>query len=277
MSARRWTGLFTPLSLLIAGCTAAPAPGDSGADAAARDVPVTSDASDAPAADASDGACATLPTLATGSADGAANPLMVPAGGVRAGRLRASDLPADRTGLALWKEGDFVLANERVALLVEANRPSGGYNPWGGTPVGAARMSNGRLIDAADFFEPIFGLGRWIMATESVTVLRDGTDGAAVIRAIGPLRPLPFIDQFGRTLAPADYDGVRVAVDYTLRPGADHVDLTAIYQVPSADDRRISLALNAFFQGYRMPRFFPGVGFVPTGGTTAAPASQTVA
>ncbi len=196
---------------------------------------------------------------------------MVPAGGVRAGRLRASDLPADRTGLALWKEGDFVLANERVALLVEANRPSGGYNPWGGTPVGAARMSNGRLIDAADFFEPIFGLGRWIMATESVTVLRDGTDGAAVVRAVGPLRPLPFIDQFGRTLAPADYDGVRVAVDYTLRPGADHVDLSAIYQVPSADDRRVSLALNAFFQGYRMPRFFPGVGFVPTGGTTAAP------
>jgi hypothetical protein len=278
MRARRWTGLFAPLSLLVAGCTADPAPSDAGADAAARDVPVASDASDAPAADASDGAaCATLPALATGSADGAANPLTIPAGGVRAGRLRGSDLPADRTGLALWQEGDFVLANERVALLIEANRPSGGYNPWGGTPVGAARMSNGRLIDAADFFEPIFGLGRWIMATESVTVLRDGTDGTAVIRAVGPLRPLPFIDQFGRTLAPADYDGVRVAVDYTLRPGADHVDLSAIYQVPSADDRRVSLALNAFFQGYRMPRFFPGVGFVPTGGTTAAPASQTVA
>ncbi|MEZ4392078.1 MAG: CehA/McbA family metallohydrolase [Polyangiales bacterium] len=279
MSSLRAGLVVTSLLAGIAGCTSDPPM--TGADAA-TDAPLgdrgpsndqPADASD----DVADASCAPLTPLATGSADGAMNPLTIPAGGVRAGRLRGADFPADRTGLALWKEGDFVLANERVALIVEALRPSGGYNPWGGGPVGVARVSNGRLVEAGDFFEPIFGLGRWVMATESVTVLRDGTDGTAVIRAIGPLRPLPFIDQFGRVIAPADYDGVRVAIDYTLRPGADHVDISAVYQLPDAEDRRVTLALNAFFQGYRMGRFFPGVGFIPTGGTTAAPSAQTVA
>lgn len=227
------------------------------------------------AGDAGAGCTGLMPFMA-GSAMGAANPLMIPPNGVRAGRLGAMDLPADRTGLAAWRAGDFVLANERVALLIDGVGPSQGYNPFGGTPVGVARVEGGRLVDAADFFEPIFGLGRWVVATESVTVMRDGTDGTAVIRASGPMRPIPFIDQFGRVIAPANYDNVRVAVDYTLRPGADHVDISATYQVHEADDIRVNLALNAFFQGYRMPRFFPGTGFVPTGGTTRAPSSQTV-
>jgi hypothetical protein len=274
------------LSLGISACSSDPRPPvfDSGnpADAGPTDASTANDlgadvAGDVPHADdVTDGGCSPLRPFATGSERGAETPLTIPPGGVRAGLLAMGDLPADRTGLGTWAAGDFVLANERVALIVEGARNSSGYNPWGGNPVGVARVSNGRLVDAADFFEPIFGLGRWVVATESVTVLRDGTDGTATVRAVGPMRPIPFIDQFGRIIAPANYDGLRVAVDYTLRPGADHVDITAAYQVPFPEDVRVNLALNAFFQGYRMPRFFAGVGFVPTGGSTPAPRAQTV-
>lgn len=212
-------------------------------------------------------ACPTAPpAFERGSATGASNPLMVPAGAARAGRLSAEQLPTDRTGLANWAAGDYVLANERVALLVEAARPSSGYDPWGGRPVGVARVQDGRLVDAGDFGEAIFGLGRFILSTESVTVLRDGAmGGEAVVRAEGVMRPVPFIDDFARALAPQDFNGLRAAIDYTLRPGADHVDIALTVSNPAPDARSVRTVLHAFFQGYRMMRFFPDVGFSRTG------------
>src|SRR5690606_11740704 len=89
------------LSLLVA-CDQ-PAPADGGAE---------SDSGPAPDCDA-------LTPFATGDAEGHAEPLGAAPGEVRAGRLAADALPADRTGLATWEAGDFVLANDRIALIVE--------------------------------------------------------------------------------------------------------------------------------------------------------------
>lgn len=212
-----------------------------------------------------------------GSAEGDPSPLTVPAGGVRAGRLEASELPMSRTGLHYWKTGDYVLANERVALLVEAARPSDGYSPWGGTPVGVAKMMGGRLVDAGDFNEMMFGLGRYTLATDSVTVLQDGTrDGVAVVRASGPMRAIPFIDDFARAIVRADYDDVRLALDYELRAGNDFVDVFATFDVRNPDGYNAEFVTNAFFQGYRMTRFIPGFGFNETGGDVAPPPSSGV-
>src|SRR5690606_16908332 len=52
--------------------------------------------------------------FAAGTDEGLADPLGAGAGEVRAGRLSAAALPADPDGLARWREGDFVLANDRV-------------------------------------------------------------------------------------------------------------------------------------------------------------------
>jgi len=221
-----------------------------------------------------------------GSAEGDPNPLTVAAGAVRAGRLEAAELPADRTGLTYLRAGDYVLANERIALMIEAARPfappavgpSSGYDPWGGKPVAIARVAGGRLVDAGDFNEMMLGLGRYTVATESVTVLRDGTrDGMAVVRAVGPMRPIPFIDEFGRSIIRADYADVRAAIDYELRPGSDHVDVYATYDVQNEFGYNAMFVTHAFFQGYRMTRFFPGFGFYGTGDDVAPPPSNTVA
>jgi hypothetical protein len=249
-----------------------PPPVDAARDAA----DATSDLDDA-APDIAPVMC-TPRVFEAGSAEGDPTPLTVAAGGVRAGRLEASELPTDRTGLTYLRAGDYVLANERIALMIEAARPSAGYDPWGGKPVGIARLEGGRLVDAGDFNEMMLGLGRYTVATESVTVLRDGTrDGMAVVRAVGPMRPIPFIDEFGRTIIRADYADVRAAIDYELRPGSDHVDVYATYDVQNEFGYNAMFVTHAFFQGYRMARFFPGYGFFGTGENTAPPPSNTVA
>jgi hypothetical protein len=264
MRARRWTGLFAPLSLLVAGCTADPAPGDAGADAAARDVPVTSDATDAPGTDAAgdDAAvCPALPPFETGTATGATDPLRAAEGAVRAGGIAPSAVPPGSNGLAEWRAGDFVLANGRVAVIIEGMRSSSGYMPWGGFPLGAGRVSNGAMVAPADFGEVAFTLGRYSVAAERVGVLRDGADGVAVVRAVGPMRAIPFIDEFARAIAPQDYGAIRAAVDYELRPNSDHVDVYVTFEVHETQGYTARTVLHAFFQGYRMPRFIPGAGF----------------
>ena len=116
-------------------------------------------ACDQPAEPEPDAGCEALPPFATGDANGHAEPLGAAPGESRAGRLAAEDLPADRTGLATWEAGDFVIANDRVALIIEDAGHSDLYDPYGGRPVGIARVEGGALVDAGDFNEVIFGFG----------------------------------------------------------------------------------------------------------------------
>ena len=206
--------------------------------------------------------CDALLPFATGDADGHAEPLGAPAGEARAGRLDASALPVDRTGLATWEAGDFVLANDRVALIVEDAGDSDLYDPFGGRPVGIARVEGGALVDAADYNEVILGFGGFLVESESVTVINDGGDGeAAVVRAVGPLGPLEFAGELLTTLVPGDYGGLPAALDYTLEPGSDAIDVHLEVQVPTPGAVRTRMLTTAFFQRYRMPRWLEGTGF----------------
>jgi hypothetical protein len=244
-------------------------------DAGARpDVTDAMSVADAPATDASAddaAACPALPALETGGATGAADPLRATEGSVRAGVIVPSAVPPGSNGLAEWRAGDFVLANGRVAVIIEGMRNSSGYMPWGGFPLGAGRVSNGAMVAPADFGEVAFTLGRYSVAAERVGVLRDGADGVAVVRAVGPMRAIPFIDEFARVIAPQDYGAIRAAVDYELRPNSDHVDVFVTFEVNEPQGYTVRTVLHAFFQGYRMPRFIPGAGF---GGDAAM--SQTL-
>ncbi|MEI8259397.1 MAG: hypothetical protein WCJ30_27330, partial [Deltaproteobacteria bacterium] len=218
-------------------------------------------ADDVPGIDAVVPTCDASVPLVTGSATGAADPLGAAAGQVRAGVVSAAMLPTDHTGLAVWAAGDYVIANDRIAVMIEAARPSALYDPWGGKPVGLAHVQGGHMVDAADFNESMFLLGRYTVATESVTVLHDGTDGVATIRAEGPLRPLPFIDELTRPIITGDYAGFRAALDYELRPGADQIDVYETIDVNTTRPVFVRIVGHGFFQRFRMPMFVPGVGF----------------
>src|SRR4051794_26524442 len=142
--------------------------------------------------------CPSVP-FAEGDATGHPAPLDSSPTEARAGRVTANDLPDVPSGLITWKPGDFVIANDKIALVIEDVGDSDLYDPWGGRPVGLARIDHatghGKMIDPANFGELFLLTGRSTVVTDSVSVLNDGSDGKpAIIRARGKLHPLPFFE-----------------------------------------------------------------------------------
>ena len=85
-----------------------------------------------------------------GDGDGHPQPLAAGPTEARGGRITAADqLPATTHGLASWAVGDYVLANDQVAMVIEDVGPSDLYDPWGGRPVGIALVTGGALTAGA--------------------------------------------------------------------------------------------------------------------------------
>lgn len=204
--------------------------------------------------------CETPPTLDPPTGTPHTDPFGATATEARAGRLTSGDLPEDPEGLLTWREGDWVLANDRVAVVIEDARPSDGYDPFGGKLAGMAAVEGGRMVRPADFNEIILGVGRYTVVPETVGVLDGGDEGAATIRVVGALRPIPFANELATPLAPLSYDDLAVAVDYTLAPGAHRVDVRLHLASPRVGRARAELLLLTF-QTYRMPAFAPERGF----------------
>ncbi|MBO6936077.1 MAG: CehA/McbA family metallohydrolase [Deltaproteobacteria bacterium] len=192
---------------------------------------------------------------------GASAVLPVPAGEARAGLVGAGVLPDDPADLLVWEEEDFLLANENVAVVIEAMGASDGYDIWGGNVVGLARVEGDTLVEPANYNEIIRGVGRYTVEPRSIGVMNDGSDGnAAVVRVVGSLRAIPFADDLASGFFPIDYDFIDAAVDYILEPGAESVQVRYTFHNETArrmNGRWIVLA----FQRERMPGFVPGAGF----------------
>src|ERR1041385_4555900 len=107
-----------------------------------------------------DSTTCSLAPFASGDAHGHPDPLHASATEARAGRIHSADLPVVPSGLVTWKDGDFVLANDRVAIVIEDVGNSDLYDPGGGRPVGIARVAGGHLIEPANFGELFFLTGR---------------------------------------------------------------------------------------------------------------------
>ncbi len=209
---------------------------------------------------------ATCPTARSafpdGSPDGHPEPLGAGPSEARAGRVRAGDLPAVPSGLITWREGDFVLANDRIALVIEDAGDSDLYDPWGGRPVGLARVQGGRMIEPNNFGELLLLTGRSTVVTESVTVVADGAGGGpAIVRARGKLHPLPF---FEAVIAAVYRDGltdIEAVIDYVLAPGAEHVEIRFGFASPRDDAEVLESVMHALMYTQRTPVYQPGLGF----------------
>ncbi|MEZ4366094.1 MAG: CehA/McbA family metallohydrolase [Kofleriaceae bacterium] len=216
-------------------------------------------ADDAPPA----GTCDEPPALVpAGDPVGHPAPLAAGPGEARAGRLTAAELPSVPSGLITWQGGDFVLANDRVALVIEDVGDSDLYDPWGGRPVGLARMAGGVMVAPNDFGELFLLTGRSSVVTESVTVVADGADGGpAILRARGRLHPLPFFDSITSALFADGWDDVEAAIDYMLAPDAEVVEVTFHYASPRPLATELPALMHAVMYTRRTPAFTPGSGF----------------
>ncbi len=197
-----------------------------------------------------------------GDPDGHLQPLGSTPDEARAGRLRAQDLPVVPSGLITWSEGDFVIANDHIALVIEDAGASDLYDPWGGRPVGLARIQDGVMVEPNNFGEVFLLTGRSTVVTESVSVINDGSDGKpAIIRARGKLHPLPFFENLIAVVFNDQLTDIEAAIDYELAPGADHVDVRMRYASPRTEEQELQTTLHALMYTGRTPLFQPGRGF----------------
>jgi len=222
-----------------------------------------------PADDAFAPACEAPVPFTRGSADGAADPLTIPMGQSRVGRVTEAMLPLDPRDLAVWKAGDFVMASSSgVALVIEDVGISDLYDRFGGRPVGIAAVEAGRLTHAGNFNEILLGFSTFLVQTDSVTVMNDGSDGnAAVVRVTGPLGPIDFAGDLINAFSGGNrFEGWPAALEYRLEPGADHIDMSITVDNITNRAGRASRILHGVFQGSRMPMLAPELGFdVPEG------------
>ena len=229
----------------------------------------TADASDADVDADAPVTCEAFEAMPAGDPNGHAVPLGSGPDEARAGVAADAMLPPDPTELLRWRAGDYILANDRVAIVIEGVRPSDGYDPHGGKLAGIARVEDGVMSRAASFNELIPVANRYTVKPRTIGVLPGvGEDeGAAIVRVIGEFAIVPFIDPIISAVISGELSDVAVAVDYVLAPGADTVEVRYTFDNLLPRRRRVSQNLLAF-QKERMQGFAPGNGFSIAGGAT---------
>lgn len=256
-------------SLALAAQCGTDPPQNDGGDAASQDaVPTMNDVASESNDDVNEPVdvpnpmCNAPMPLEPGAMPTAFNPMVLSPTRAMAGVAMAGQLPQHPSGLTEYKDGDLILANDRIAAVIERARPSSGYDPWGGKLIGLTLVRNQALVDPADFNEAIVTLGRFTLQTQAVGVINDGSNGQpAVIRAVGLTKPVPFIDEFARPIAGQPLGDFVSGFEYVLAPGAEHIDMYLLVNHQRLNTTTIDLSLHAFFQRYRMPGYTDNVGF----------------
>ena len=207
--------------------------------------------------------------LEIGDAVGHADPLGAAAAQqARAGRIDdATAVPQPAHGRQPIKDGDYLLINDKIAVVIEGARLSDGYGRFGGEIVTIDQVDDdGAPRGVSMYGETLQGLGLQVPNPSSVTVMADGSDGgAAIVRVVGKLEVIPFLYGSLSKLFASDYD-LEVAYDYVLEPGGERVLLrTSVRNATDfAADFGVELAsteLFGFFHTSRNQLVSPALGF----------------
>jgi hypothetical protein len=190
------------------------------------------------------------------------------AGQARASRIEnASLLIPPAHGRQPIRDGDFVLVNEHIAVVIEGARLSDGYGRFGGEIMAIDRVGeDGKPVGLSRYGETLLGLGLTTVNPASVTVLQDGSDGGeAIVRVEGTTLPIPFVAE---SLGPlfAQYS-IGMAIDYVLAPGDEKVGVR--YAVVNASPQPVDFGegsiasdeLYGFFHTNQNQVFTPEKGF----------------
>lgn len=191
------------------------------------------------------------------------------AGQARAGRIvDLAQVAQPAHGRQRIEAGDFVLANDSIAVVIEDGGLSDGYGRFGGEILAVDEVGDdGRMTGKSRYVETLTGIGMTMPDPSSVSVLDDGADGGpAVVRVIGRTRNIPFIEGPLTNLIPADFDH-EVALDYVLAPGEPRLSirLSIANETPDALDfgevKTASDELYGFFHASHNQLVTPEHGF----------------
>jgi len=177
----------------------------------------------------SGGVCASLGDKATytkGDPNGNADVFGAKAAGqARAGRIKAADVQQPAHGRQRVRDGDFVLANSKIAVVIADKGNSDGYYPFGGKILALDLVgADGKMLGLSNFTETIAGFSLYVINPTDVSVMNDGSDGnEAVVRVSGPLAPIPFLMESFGGLFPSEYNGLQGAYEYHLAKDSEKV------------------------------------------------------
>ncbi len=177
------------------------------------------------------------------------------AGQARAGRLtNAADIVQPAHGRQRINVGDFVLANDKIAVTIEDKGMSDGYARFGGEILAIDQVGDdGRPRGLSRYNETLMSLSIQMIDPTSVSVINDGSNGeAAVVRVTGPLTAIPFLDGALSVIFPRRYDAI-AAYDYVLEPGSERLLVRVGIANPKEDpmaftDGTITDEMHGFFQ-----------------------------
>ncbi|APR75478.1 Hypothetical protein A7982_00824 [Minicystis rosea] len=169
---------------------------------------------------------AAIPAFDPGSATGHADPYGAKAANqARAGRIAdASKIAQPAHGRQRIETGDYLLINDKIAVVIEDKGDSDGYAPFGGEILAVDAVGDdGKPRGVSMYNETLIGFALQLVKPTSVGVIADGSDGKeAIVRVVGPLQTAPFLDGPIKNLFPTTYD-LEVAYDYVLAPGAEKI------------------------------------------------------
>jgi hypothetical protein len=212
----------------------------------------------------------TVHDIAIGDPDGHLDPFGARAAGeARAARVASEgDIvqPRARHRVAV---GDYLLINERIAVYIEEGGFSDGYSRFGGEILAVDAVGeDGRPRGLSTYGETLTGLSNEMLDPESVTVLRDGSDGGeAVVRVVGTYRKIPFLEGPIGALFSADV-GLPGYLDYVLAPGEPRlqVRLGLLNNRPVPLDQSL-FELYGFFHFSRNQKFTTDRGYEDPAGS----------
>lgn len=183
--------------------------------------------------------------------------------------------PADLIGgpLAVGRVGDFLLANDRIRVIIgDLGRDLSFMLTFGGNIIDAdkTRPEGEPGRDMFGAMTPLINIASTVNVTE-ILVVNDGSDGRpAVIRTFGvddlfdPIDPTNAIRSFGAGQVPPSAQDrdipVEITTEYSLAPGADSVRIeTAVRNV---GDSTLRLYVGDFLNGSgELDTFVPSLGF----------------
>lgn len=193
--------------------------------------------------------------LEAGDPDGHPDPLGAAAAGeARAGRITdVSSVPQPAHGRQRIEAGDYLIANDKVAFVIEGKDESDGYATFGGDLLSVDRIGeDGLPLGRSYYIETLMAVSNEMVDPSSVTVVADGSDGGpAIVRVLGDLRGIPILNESLKALFPNTY-GYPAALDWTLEPGAEKLSATLHMLNPTAEKIDVGLegtkqALHGFF------------------------------
>lgn len=181
------------------------------------------------------------------------------AGQARAGRITdVSVIAQPAHNRQRIQNGDFVLINDRIAIVIEDKGLSDGYGRFGGELLAIDQVGDdGKPMGVSFYNETLLGTGVETVDPESVSVIADGSDGGdAIVRVAGKLSTIPFMDGPIKALFPQTY-GYEAAYDYVLSPGSERLQIrfSVINRTAEALDFGVDVPTSemyGFFQYSRM-------------------------